>query len=165
LYNEKFLLHKLNYIHKNPCHPKWDLAAHPCDYLYSSGKFYYNRENSFEILQHYADEAYVITAKGIWIVEKELKDFAEDNLLEFIQNKFFTFGSKHKPIDDKDKIAIFSLLCIRNFSFDVPMDLKTSKQRDEWKKIFEIVFDFLNGHNYFKEKYKEQFEKVITPSA
>jgi hypothetical protein len=32
-----------------------DLAAHPCDYLYSSAKFYCNRENSFEILQHYAD--------------------------------------------------------------------------------------------------------------
>ena len=55
LYNEEFLLQKLNYIHKNPCHPKWELAAHPSDYLYSSAKFYYNRENSFEILQHYAD--------------------------------------------------------------------------------------------------------------
>jgi putative transposase len=55
LYNEKFLLQKLNYIHKNPCHPKWDLATHPCDYLYSSAKFYYNRENGFDILQHYAD--------------------------------------------------------------------------------------------------------------
>ena len=55
LYNEKFLIQKLNYIHKNPCHPKWDLVAHPCDYSYSSAKFYYNRENRFEILQHYAD--------------------------------------------------------------------------------------------------------------
>jgi hypothetical protein len=25
------------------------------DYLYSSAKFYYNRENSFDILKHYAD--------------------------------------------------------------------------------------------------------------
>jgi len=55
LYNEKFLLQKLNYVHNNPCHPKWGLAAHPCDYLYSSAKFYYNRENSFDILKHYAD--------------------------------------------------------------------------------------------------------------
>ena len=55
LHNEKFLLQKLNYIHNNPCHPKWELATHPCNYLYSSAQFYYNRENSFEILQHYAD--------------------------------------------------------------------------------------------------------------
>lgn len=55
LYTEKFVLQKLNYIHKNPCHPKWDLAAHPNDYLYSSAKFYYNRENDFGMLKHYAD--------------------------------------------------------------------------------------------------------------
>ncbi len=55
LYHEKFLLQKLNYIHKNPCHPRWQLATHPLDYSYGSAKFYYNRENSFEILQHYAD--------------------------------------------------------------------------------------------------------------
>ncbi len=34
---------------------KWDLASHPCDYLYSLAKLYYNRENEFEILKHYAD--------------------------------------------------------------------------------------------------------------
>lgn len=55
LYNEKFLLQKLNYIHNNPCHPRWELATHPNDYLYSSSKFYYNRENDFEILKHYAE--------------------------------------------------------------------------------------------------------------
>jgi REP element-mobilizing transposase RayT len=55
LYNEKFLLQKLNYIHNNPCHPRWDLAPYPHDYRYSSAKFYHNRENDFEILQHYAN--------------------------------------------------------------------------------------------------------------
>src|SRR5205814_6068139 len=55
LYNKEFLMQKLNYIHKNPCHSKWELAAHPVDYVYSSAKFYYNLENSFDILQHYAD--------------------------------------------------------------------------------------------------------------
>ena len=55
LFSEKFLLQKLNYIHKNPCHPRWELAAHPLDYLYSSAKFYYNRERDFEMLKHYAD--------------------------------------------------------------------------------------------------------------
>ena len=55
LFNEKFLLQKLNYIHKNPCHPKWELASHPFDYPYSSAKFYYNREDPFKFLKHYAD--------------------------------------------------------------------------------------------------------------
>ncbi|HMG68998.1 MAG TPA: hypothetical protein VK588_14975 [Chitinophagaceae bacterium] len=55
LYSEKFILQKLNYIHRNPCHPKWELATNPNDYLYSSATFYYNRENNFEILEHYAE--------------------------------------------------------------------------------------------------------------
>ena len=32
-------------------------AARPCDYLYSSATFYYNKENSFDILQHYPEES------------------------------------------------------------------------------------------------------------
>ena len=55
LYNEKFLLQKLNYIHNNPCQPKWELVAHPYDYLYSSAKYYYNRNDPFQLLKHYAD--------------------------------------------------------------------------------------------------------------
>ena len=55
LYNEKFLLQKLNYIHNNPCQPKWELVAHPHDYLYSSAKYYYNRNDPFQLLKHYAD--------------------------------------------------------------------------------------------------------------
>ena len=55
LYNERFLLQKLNYIHNNPCQPKWELVTHPHDYLYSSAKYYYNRNDPFQLLKHYAD--------------------------------------------------------------------------------------------------------------
>ena len=55
LFNEQFLLQKLNYIHNNPCQPKWELVTHPNDYIYSSAKFYYNREDPFQLLKHYAD--------------------------------------------------------------------------------------------------------------
>lgn len=55
LFNEKFLLQKLKYIHNNPCQPKWELAHHPFDYRYSSARFYYNREDQFQLLKHYAD--------------------------------------------------------------------------------------------------------------
>ena len=55
LFNEQFLLQKLNYIHNNPCQPKWELVKHPNDYIYSSAKFYYHREDPFQLLKHYAD--------------------------------------------------------------------------------------------------------------
>ena len=55
LFNEKFILQKLNYIHTNPCQPKWELVTHPNDYIYSSAKFYFNREDPFQFLNHYQD--------------------------------------------------------------------------------------------------------------
>jgi Transposase and inactivated derivatives len=36
----KFFLQKLNYIHKNPCQEKWQLAKAPEEYIYSSASDY-----------------------------------------------------------------------------------------------------------------------------
>ncbi|MBU4256835.1 transposase [Patescibacteria group bacterium] len=38
--SQKFFLQKLNYIHNNPCHEKWNLAENPEEYLYSSASNY-----------------------------------------------------------------------------------------------------------------------------
>jgi len=43
---------KLNYIHHNPV--KAGLCINPEDYYYSSGVFYYNGTDNFEILTHYS---------------------------------------------------------------------------------------------------------------
>jgi len=37
---QKMFLQKLNYIHNNPCQPKWNLADRPEEYKYSSAKNY-----------------------------------------------------------------------------------------------------------------------------
>ena len=55
LYNHSFFLQKLEYIHNNPCQPKWNLVIHPRDYVFSSAKFYETGEDSFELLTHYND--------------------------------------------------------------------------------------------------------------
>jgi len=38
--SRKFFLEKLNYIHKNPCSPKWNLAERVVDYKHSSASNY-----------------------------------------------------------------------------------------------------------------------------
>ena len=38
--SRKFFLEKLNYIHRNPCAEKWQLAGNPEDYKYSSASNY-----------------------------------------------------------------------------------------------------------------------------
>jgi REP element-mobilizing transposase RayT len=40
LYSRKVAFQKLKYIHNNPLSERWQLAKHPCDYKYSSAKYY-----------------------------------------------------------------------------------------------------------------------------
>ncbi|MEN9685998.1 MAG: hypothetical protein RLZZ28_1784 [Bacteroidota bacterium] len=55
LFNEKTLIQKLNYIHKNPVSKKWSLANDYIDYPFSSARFYETGVNDFSFLYHYAD--------------------------------------------------------------------------------------------------------------
>jgi putative transposase len=40
IFSKDFLEQKLEYIHFNPCRPKWDLANTPEEYPWSSARFY-----------------------------------------------------------------------------------------------------------------------------
>ena len=45
---------KLSYIHNNPVQPRWNLAALPEEYSFSSASSYYQGHSIFEFLQLYA---------------------------------------------------------------------------------------------------------------
>ncbi len=47
---------KLEYIHLNPLHEKWNLANRPEDYYWSSAKFYESGQDDFGFLTHYLDK-------------------------------------------------------------------------------------------------------------
>lgn len=46
---------KLNYIHLNPMRGKWSLVSDPCDYYYSSCRFYEKEIKDFDFLKDYRD--------------------------------------------------------------------------------------------------------------
>jgi putative transposase len=52
-YSQEFMLQKLDYIHHNPCQPKWNLAALPENYQWSSASFYELQDIRFSWLTHY----------------------------------------------------------------------------------------------------------------
>ena len=56
LLNKSVIEQKINYIHTNPIHPKWNLAKTIVDYKYSSAKFYYNDIDEFGFLSNVGDE-------------------------------------------------------------------------------------------------------------
>ena len=52
---EQIFLQKLNYIHSNPVHSKWNLAEVPEKYHWSSAKFYEHGINEFGIVSDYRE--------------------------------------------------------------------------------------------------------------
>lgn len=56
LYSRKVALQKLEYIHRNPLAERWQLARHPCDYKYSSAKYYEWNEKNFTFLKDLLEE-------------------------------------------------------------------------------------------------------------
>jgi putative transposase len=46
---------KLDYIHRNPLHERWNMADRPENYRWSSARFYETGEDEFGFLTHYRD--------------------------------------------------------------------------------------------------------------
>jgi hypothetical protein len=51
LYSRDVAYQKLNYIHNNPLSERWQLALDPCDYSFSSAKFYERGLDNFGFLK------------------------------------------------------------------------------------------------------------------
>ena len=51
LFTRKVALQKLNYIHRNPLAEHWSLVKDPCDYKYSSARYYELNEKNFYFLK------------------------------------------------------------------------------------------------------------------
>ena len=51
LYNKQIAFQKLNYIHANPISKGWQLVNDPCNYRYSSARFYELNETEFNFLK------------------------------------------------------------------------------------------------------------------
>ena len=56
LFNRKVALQKLNYLHMNPLAEHWSLVKDPCDYKYSSARYYERNEKNFSFLKDLWEE-------------------------------------------------------------------------------------------------------------
>jgi putative transposase len=56
LYTQKVAYQKLDYIHRNPLAEHWQLAKDPCDYRYSSARYYELNEKNFSFLKDLREE-------------------------------------------------------------------------------------------------------------
>jgi len=56
LFTRKVAFQKLKYIHNNPLAEHWQLVKHPCDYKYSSARYYELNERNFSFLKDLWEE-------------------------------------------------------------------------------------------------------------
>lgn len=72
---------------------------------------------------------YIISAKGVWEIEKNNNILNDVILLDYIDDKLFNIcKSAEKPLSDRLKIVLLSMIAVRVFSIDSPLDLKTSEK-------------------------------------
>lgn len=55
LYSREMCVQKLEYIHNNPLHERWNLAERPEQYAWSSAAYYELNEDKYGFLTHYME--------------------------------------------------------------------------------------------------------------
>lgn len=94
---------------------------------------------------------FVISAKGVWVVEKEKGIIDEEVFLNYINEAYFV--EKIKPLNSKEKIILFSMIAARTFSEKSAIDLKkNSSIADSWKDIIDLSAEKLNSIGVVSKK-------------
>lgn len=87
---------------------------------------------------------FVISARGVWFIEKEKGVIDEDILLDYINEEYF--AEKIKPLTSKEKIILFSMIAARTFSEKSSINLKNNVSViNNWKDIIDRSAEKLNS--------------------
>jgi hypothetical protein len=87
---------------------------------------------------------FFISAKGVWVIEKEKGIIDEEILLDYINEEYF--AERIKPITSKEKIILFSMIAARTFSEMSAIDLKKDVFIiDSWKEIIDLSAEKLSS--------------------
>lgn len=99
----------------------------------------------------------IVSAKGIWIIENDQKKLSIENIIVFLDEKFFDVSLKDKGITDKEKAILFVMIATRTFSIESPIDLKKDDYvLDAWERIIDECSKFLGELNVIKKMNKTQ---------
>jgi len=103
-------------------------------------------------------ETYVITAFGVWYIEKMNDKINEEILLEYINDEYFKIKIK-KELNDDEKVILFSLLSARVFSEESSVDLKKDMFiKNKWKILMEECFDKLKELKIIRKNKEKIFK-------
>lgn len=94
-----------------------------------------------------------LTSFGIWYVEKILDIIDTKELIGFINDKWFNcFADFNRPLSDKEKVILFTLLSVRAFSKNSAVELNNENCHDGWAKALNLSFDFLHKNQIISDE-------------
>jgi len=103
---------------------------------------------------------YAITAKGVWEVEKNRGIYSENDLINYVDEKYFDKFEKNKPLGDREKIIVLALLATRAFSEKASADMKREDRiKDRWLMVLMQSYDFLYDFGLIKKLVKNDLIK------
>jgi hypothetical protein len=104
---------------------------------------------------------YAITAKGVWDYEQSLGLMNEENLLSYINEKFFrgeSSQSAKSDLDDREATILLAMIAARAFSEESMVDLKKNDEaKGKWQEVLEKSYDLLSNLQLIKKVRKEDF--------
>lgn len=96
---------------------------------------------------------YIITAKGIYFVESNRYDFDIHKILNYIQQDKMDFKIAKKPLTDKEKVIMTSLIALRAFDKKTPMDLNEENKTQKWEEIIKNeILPFIDKRKIIEAK-------------
>jgi hypothetical protein len=112
---------------------------------------------------------YLITARGIWAVEREKNIINETMLLDYFESKKFSIPvEKIEEFEYREKVIIFSLIAVRAFSKQSWANVSSQDGlQDYWKVIFDMACQKLVDLDVITEKNKTElyYRSVHDPPA
>jgi len=105
---------------------------------------------------------YTITAKGVWDYEQSLGLMNEENLMSYINEKFFSgkypSSSFKNNLDDREAVILFTMIAARAFSEKSSVNLKKDNVvKGKWQEVLEKSYDLLSSLNKINKLKKEDF--------
>ena len=89
-------------------------------------------------------DTYIITAKGIWEVEKNREILDVNGLLSFIDDTYFDLFENRKPLTEREKVIVFGMLSARAFSEESSVDMrKDDLVKDAWRDVMNSSYSKL----------------------
>ena len=104
---------------------------------------------------------YILTALGIWEIESkdDILD-TEKLIMDFNEEIFNLYKTAEKPLIDKEKLILFSMIGARAFSQKAALNLKKDDTSNEaWKEIFDTSYEKMKNLNLISSDREKLYEK------